>query len=399
MGNVEPPCLSAGKEYSLIMEESGAAVRGADFGGLMRGYFSLLMKMEVDGRSLKFPPYREESAYVTGCRMIHLCIFPENDFYFIEKMIRLAAICQYTHVVLEFWGTLRLDSLRELSWPEAFSKEQAKKLIDEIRAFGMEPVPMFNQFGHATASRSCNGKHVVLDQNPSLQYLFTPDGWAWDIRSDEVKSLLRNVRRELYELFGPGEYIHIGCDEAYYYMHSDEMRAYLPDFLRELSAEVVKEGRRPLVWMDMLLESGQFPNCTCHAKPEEAEMLRNSLHKDAVFVDWQYDITEPPIPTTVFLQGKGHDVICAPWLKKDNYLAATATVRDYGLFGIMMTTWHTLKTDAAGIYGCAESFGASTFRWSCHSRPRMNTAAILRRISFEGNTYAQCGWSETQIDV
>jgi hypothetical protein len=132
--------------------------------------------------------------------MIHICVFPENDLYFIKKLIRLSALCQYTHIVIEFWGMLQYDCLKELAWPHAFTKAQAQELIDECRELGIEPIPMFNMFGHATGSRECYGKHVVLDQNPTLQYLFTPDGWGWDITSEEVFALLKQVRQELYDL-------------------------------------------------------------------------------------------------------------------------------------------------------------------------------------------------------
>ena len=30
----------------------------------------------------------------------------------------------------------------------------------------MEVIPMINHLGHASASRACYGRHVVLDQNP-----------------------------------------------------------------------------------------------------------------------------------------------------------------------------------------------------------------------------------------
>ena len=91
---------------------------------------------------------------------------------------------------------LRYDCLKELSCPHAFSKEEAGELIRECRELGMEPVPMFDQLGHATASRLCYGKHVLLDQEPKLEHLFTPDGWAWNIGSERVKTLLRRVSFE-----------------------------------------------------------------------------------------------------------------------------------------------------------------------------------------------------------
>jgi hypothetical protein len=42
--------------------------------------------------------------------------------------------------------------------------------------------------------------------------------------------------------------------------------------------------------------------------------------------------------------------------------------------------------------------GAKTFAWSL-GRTKEETASMLRRISFEGNTYADCGWSKEQIEM
>lgn len=173
LGSTPLPNLPAGKEYALAVDENGAAIVGRDYGGLMRGFMSLLMKIEYSKDSCFIRFVTELSDYRIENRFLHICVFPENDLYFIKKLVRLAALCQYTHIVIEFWGMLQYDCMKELAWPQAFTKDQVRELIREARELGIEPVPMFNQLGHATASRNCYGKHVVLEQNPRLQYLFT----------------------------------------------------------------------------------------------------------------------------------------------------------------------------------------------------------------------------------
>lgn len=258
---------------------------------------------------------------------------------------------------------------------------------------------MFNQLGHATASRLCYGKHIILDQNPRLQNLFTPDGWAWNIESKAVKSLLKQVRQELYELFGKCEYIHIGCDEAYYISRNKILREKLPTYLQELTNEVESEGRRPMIWMDMLLEKGIFKNCYTVGEKDEVEKIRNATAKSSVFVDWQYDCSETPIPSLLSLKNCGRDVMGAPWFNPKNYSAHIETVAQNEMFGIMLTTWHTLKGNMQSILGCAKKCGARSFVWSEYSGLREETATLLRRVSFEGNTYEDCGWSKEQIEV
>lgn len=398
-GDTPLPILSEGKEYVLTVDDNGAAIVGKDYGGLMRGFMSLLMKIEQDQNAFRIRATTEESNYKISNRMLHICVFPENDLYFIKKLIRLAALCQYTHIIIEFWGTLRYDCLKELAWPQAFTKAQAKELIAECRELGMEPIPMFNQLGHATASRSWSGKHVVLDQNPKLQHLFTPDGWVWNIENPEVRVLLKQVREELYDLFGEGEYMHIGCDEADFIAKNPVLYKKLLPYLQDLTCSVEREGRRPMLWMDMLLEKGAFPNCYCVGDAEEVKKIRAAVAKSSVFVDWQYECTDTPIPSLVSLKNSGRDVMGAPWFKAENYCAHIQTISENDLHGIMLTTWNTLRNQIHSILGCAKKCGASTFPWSEFSELREETATILRRISFEGNSYEDCGWLKKQVEV
>ena len=205
------------------------------------------------------------------------------------------------------------------------------------------------------------------------------------------------MRTELYDLFGEGEFMHIGCDEAYYYSHCDEERRRLPEFLRRLTDEVAAEGRRPMLWMDMLLERGKYPNSTATCAPEEVEVLQKSLNPASVMVDWQYGTTQAPVPTLLSLKDSGHDVIGAPWYRHENYRACADTIADYGLYGIMMTTWHALRDQMPCILGCAKVCGAITFPWSRFSPEHTETAAMLRKVSFEGNDYTSSGWAKIDM--
>ncbi len=400
VGNTPAPTLSEGKEYALTVDRNGFAVVGRDFGGLMRGFSVLLMKIDQTADRCTVGYMQEQSAYRMQNRMIHICVFPENDLYFIKKLIRLSALCQYTHIVIEFWGMLQYDCLKELAWPHAFTKAQARELIRECRELGIEPIPMFNQLGHATASRCCFGKHVVLDQNLKLKHLFTPDGWAWNIRSDEVKDLLRKVRRELYDLFGDGDYFHIGCDEAYFISTHREWRELRPDFLRELTHEVESEGRRPMIWMDMLLEKDIFKDCYTTGEKAEVEHIRNTVAPSSVFVDWQYNTEAIPVPSLASLKDCGKDVMGAPFLTFNNCKAHVETIVQNDLFGVMHTTWHLLKDCMYTVLECAKLCGAVTFPWSQLGEGfNEETATLLRFVSFEGNTYRESGWAPEQIDL
>ena len=180
---------------------------------------------------------------------------------------------------------------------------------------------------------------------------------------------------------------------------NSDLRSYLPEYLKNLTKEVENEGKRPMMWMDMLLEEGKFPDCYCTGKWDEVSNLRANTAKSTVFVDWQYNCFNSPIPSLKSLESCGHDCMGAPWYDERNYTAHINTVLQNQMFGIMLTTWHTLKSHIHSIYGCAKKCGAKDFVWGESSGLAEKTATLLRRVSFEGNNYEYSGWSKKQIEV
>ena len=388
IGNPTFETLSEDDEYKVCIREEGIGINARDINSLMRGIITLMFNIDYvhneDQTEFIIKCGTHKNNYNIKNRMIHLCIFPETDLDFIRKTIRVAGLCQYTHVVVEFWGTLKFDTISEMCYKDCgMDKETAKSLVEEIRNMGMEPVPMLNLLGHASQARGRFGKHVVLDQNPSLQYLYTPDGWCWDIESEYVKGILKKLRCELYEVFGDTEYFHIGCDEAYYITRDDDLRSKLPSYIKYITEEVVKEGRRPMVWLDMFLPKGKFKNCYGVCPEKEADAMLNSLAKETVGVDWQYNVEEAPIESLLYFKDKGYDIIGAPWFNNKNYFAHIETIKEYNLFGIMLTTWHTLNEKFFNIMWCSSGLGANEFSWSKSSAHTMMAGKLLRIVNFE----------------
>ena len=65
----------------------------------------------------------------------------------------------------------------------------------------------------------------------------------------------------------------------------------------------------------------------------------------------------------------------------------------------MLTTWHTLKNEYTGLLECSKALGASTVPWAEYSPIGMQLATILRKVSFEGNTFEDSGWSKHEIEI
>lgn len=406
-GNAAYLPLDAGEEYTVCIRPDGIGLLGRDHASLMRAFGALLIRIELcEGEKDSFciPCGEIRGVYSVERRMIHLCVFPETDLSMLRRLVRLCGVLSYTHVVLEFWGMLKYDCLPELAWPHAFSKAEIAPIIREARAMGVEPIPMINHLGHASACRIDTGKHVVLDQNPTLQYLFTPDGWCWNVFSKDVCALLKEMRRELCVLFGSGEYFHIGCDEAHIYSSEYYPMEGLCNYLRDLTREVFAEGRRPILWGDMIVPydcSSDKPEKAAAAWERAAQMkpLMQALAPQSVIADWHYDIKTAPVPSVLEFARNGFDVLGCPWDTPANIDAQHATAVQQSTYGLMMTTWHTMHANISSILYFARKCGFPKARWSDATGHRnLEIATLLRRVAFTTLPYAECGFSHRQTE-
>ena len=405
LGNAKKPLLD-GNAYAISIEPVGVCIRAESETSLIQGFMTLIDRLVAIDRDDKTVIEAQccqikERASLSK-RMVHFCIFPETDLWELRRFIRFCGALKYTHAVLEFWGMLKFDCMKELSWAHGFTKEQIRPIIREANDLGLEIIPMFNHWGHASACRVMHGKHVVLDQNPSLQTYFSEDGWCWDIRKPKVKALLCEIRNELIELCGDGSYFHIGCDEAYHFDFTDENKKMLLDFLNEISDELNAKNRRAIAWGDMFLYYYPHYNpknrYTCNAPtPEIEQYFLNGLSKEIVIADWQYNAPQAPIETTSVFKKAGFDCLVCPWDIGELHLqSALATAKSEALMGFLHTTWHTLS---AGM-PCVAKIAADGFAYAdeYHGEDlRTKSAALLRKVMPIGGDYRKAGWSKYEI--
>ena len=393
-------------DYTINVDNFGICIRAASEKELVRGFMTLLDMIEAtdaDNRLDTVIPCVEicDRALVKK-RMVHFCIFPETELWELQRFVRMCGALKFTHIVLEFWGMLKYDCMKELSWAHAYSKDDIRPTIREARELGLEIIPMFNQWGHATASRVLHGKHVVLDQNPALQTYFSEDGWCWDISKPKVRELLRKIRKELIELCGEGEYFHIGCDEAYNFEFSKENMDFICDFINEVSSEMKTSGRRVIAWGDMFLfkHPDYSPNNVycCNAPTHEAERyMLDHLDKSVIVADWQYDATYAPVETASVFAREDFDCLLCPWDRgRKEMKAVMTTVKEMSLLGFLHTTWHTLSRGMPYVLIAALS-GYEEIGIRGTSALSTKTAALIRKVMPSGGDYSKSGWSKIQI--
>ena len=405
VGSPSVMSVSSLAEDGAVVEisENGIFIMGADAASAVRGFISVMERIEYDraSDSFRLPCGRIEESPQMAFRSVHLCLFPETPLRFVQKCIRACCVAKYSHIVLEFWGMLKMDCLAELAWPFAHTKEEIRPLIEEARALGMEVIPMFNHLGHASANREMYGKHVVLDQNPKLEYLFTMHGWEWAFESEEVCALLAHVRAELIELCGEGSYFHLGCDEAYSLGYGENRAEALCRYLNGIAAELREQGRRAIIWGDMLLLKRDFAEesqkYSCNMENELIwQTLLDGLDRDIIIADWQYHLTCDTWKSSSFLKKAGFDVICCPWDTQANARSAIRNISGQELFGLMYTTWHTLaKGFPIMLYAGKAAYSGET---EVHAKEvRFAAAEAARRVLPANGVYENAGWSEKVI--
>lgn len=408
IGEAKKPDIG-NNSYAINVKETGICISAKDEKSLIHGYITFLdiIEMDNDGRVFVKCCEIKENPYVKN-RMAHFCVFPETELWEIERFVKLCGALKLSHIIIEFWGTFKYECMKELSWDNAFTKERLKSVISIANELGIEIIPMFNHWGHASQSRQIHGKHTTLSQNPKLQYLFSEDGWRWRIDSPKVKALLKEIRKELIELCGNGKYFCIGCDEADGFTYTKDEMDEICGFLNEVTHDLSKYGRKPILWGDMFLYNKENYNKNNNyfvqaPSKESAEYMRNLLNKDAIFADWQYEAQNFPVETSVDLNEAGFNVLVCPWnYNIKNGTACIDTIREYDLFGLLHTTWNTLSANLPMLVKDAclcwkKSSVTSNQREENIQTYRAKTAAILRKIFPTDGDYEKSGWSKQQV--
>ena len=402
--------LDPNSTSALRVDEHGVAAFGLTETDLKYSWFSMLQMLACDrtprAGSWQLPLMSMQDFPTLKFRGIHLCVFPETTFEFVEKIIKLAAFLKFSHIVIEFWGMLQYETLPELAWPQAYRKKQVRQLLHTARQMGIQPVPMFNHWGHATGSRVSCGRHVVLDQNPALEPLFEPDGWTWCLTNPATLALLKDVRAELLELFGKTDYFHIGCDEAYSHATCSECRKHnspqlLADYLNSVNADLKSRNVRPFIWGDALLEADTWEKdyiATSRSDQRTHEAL-DLLSRDFIINDWQYNITDKTKTATMdwFIQ-KGFEVIAAPWHNGDNIIALADMAIAKNAFGILLTTWNTLPTTINGVATAAVAAWGKSLENIQHYSTLGLPATYIRKLRGGSADFKIAGWRKCEVD-
>ena len=421
--------VTGDEAYRLEARPNGISVEAQTLRGVRYALFTLRQIAERDSEGetvtyYRLPELAVEDSPVLKFRGIHFCWFPEQSAELIERQIRVAAYCKFNVVVLEPWGVFRSERHPWFGWPDgAMTKASLARLVAVAKDLGVTLVPQLNVFGHAALSRSCTGKHAVLDFSPERQSLFEPGGgrrssssssWNWCLSNPAAVRIVRDLVAEMHEAFGNPPYFHIGCDEASEpscascraVPYAQLVCAHITDICDLLG----KRGARAMMWHDMLLKRGdpQWKGFYANGTDETAK-LPALLPKSVIVCDWYYGSDSGgtksekerssltgSYPTLDYFRTCGYDTLTCPWEEPNGIRAQAKYAREMGLFGVLETTWHhfggvrfpkMVQISACGSWGRGELVNTSHF------------ATVWRQVGWDAGatSYSETGWYDTQV--
>ncbi|MBI5865672.1 MAG: family 20 glycosylhydrolase [Planctomycetes bacterium] len=219
--------------------------------------------------------------------------------------------------------------------PGALTPACVRELVKTFTPRGLRVIPFLNTLGHMEGFiRSEGGQHLAESDN------------IWSLQlcpsRRECVEFARGLIADVLPVFDD-EWVHIGGDETWELGNCPRCAARAAEIGKhglyaehygELCRWVLKQGRRPALWGDMLL---QHPEAIA------------GIPRETIIFDWQY--FNRPRDSTGKFRAAGFDVVCCPSIESYNsgwcFLGATQRICDEhaedaraaGALGVLMTTW------------------------------------------------------------
>lgn len=249
-------------------------------------------------------------------------------------------------LLIEWEGSYPFQEHAIISNEFAYTREEVESFIEECCGFGVEVVPLQQCFGHVEYILR-HERYVHLRENSKDLCQLCPG------KRTEALEVFREIFADISAMH-PSPYLHIGGDETYLLgqcpacqkraQKVGKSRLYT-DYFKEVAREVIKLGKRPIMWADMLLKY-----------PEAAAQMP----KGTVFMDWNYGWDVNHFGDLSKLRADGFEFWGAPALRAhpDNHSLITwrthfENLRDFvpfaresGYQGLILTSWST-----SGVYG------------------------------------------------
>jgi hexosaminidase len=252
----------------------------------------------------------------------------------------------FNTLLVEWEATYPFEKHPLISSALSYTTDEVSGFLAHCAKLGLDVIPLQQSFGHV--------EYILRHERYAhLRESHTDLCQLCPCQADEALHLFGELFAEIAAAH-PSPYLHIGGDETYLLGHCPACRARAAkagvsrlyvDYFKRVADLVVKLGKRPLLWADMLLKH-----------PEAAARMP----RECVFIDWNYGWPVNRFGNLSRIDRTRHELWGAPALRSapDNHSLACwrthfGNLRDFiphgrraAYSGMILTSWST-----SGIYG------------------------------------------------
>lgn len=259
------------------------------------------------------------------------------DLPHLKAVIDQLVACRFNTLSLYLEHRFDFPSLPGVAPPGSLTSEMARALTAYGEARGIAVIPQINLIGHCEGigATECYA-HLTCDPYQQLPW----GGYEQlNLEREETRAFVRSAVADICSAF-PGSHVHIGGDEVRqmeWLFPGDTARQQETMFawLQFVADEVRRQGRRVLMWGDMLLHH---------------EVLMKRMPRDVIVCDWHYG-SQGSRETLERFRKEGFEVLAAPAVSTcagfgvnltgslKNIAAMVGDAESLGLHGFLLTTW------------------------------------------------------------
>ncbi len=289
------------ESYTIKVTTKSIRITARSSAGLFYGVQTLRQMIEGAGSDAYIPEVEIEDWPTLVYRgfMMDMSHFQLPKIQEIKNQIDFLSLWKANQYLFYSEGSIELEGYPLLMAEARYTKAQVKEIIEYARIRHIDVIPNMELYGHL---------HDLFRLEHYSDMSVVPHGGEFIPDDPRVKPLLEDWIKQISMLF-PSPFFHIGFDETWSLEFEAKKRNKTPEelylhMLNQTTDIVEKEGKRAMVWADMLQK---YPSIIPKASPK------------MIAVPWHYSA----------LDDKRYEQLLAPFSKSGIPMIVQGAIRNW----------------------------------------------------------------------